>query len=193
MIWSSWQSSIRPFDSTFATATADNFLGSPVYAQARAFLQRPAADALLRALRRLQPLGYGLLVHDGYRPCMLRKFSGMRLRTAEKYFVADPAQGSRHNRGCAVDLTLYDLKTNEPVEMTGLFDEMSPRSFPDYSGGTSLQRLASRLAPLGHGSRRVHRFRSGVVALRLQGLARIRHQQHPIRKTRRLKKLKFTI
>jgi len=55
-------------------------------------------------------------------------------------FVADPAQGSRHNRGCAVDLTLYDLATGKPIEMPGTYDEMSPRSFPNYPGGTSLQR-----------------------------------------------------
>jgi len=54
--------------------------------------------------------------------------------------VADPANGSRHNRGCAVDLTLYDLATGEPVEMVGVYDEMSPRSYPEYPGGTSLQR-----------------------------------------------------
>src|SRR5260221_7522915 len=89
-------------------ATADNFLGSPVYAQARAFLQRPAADALLRALRRLQPLGYGLLVHDGYRPWYVTKIFWDATPDSGKIFVADPAQGSRHNRGCAVDLTLYD-------------------------------------------------------------------------------------
>ena len=121
-------------------ATTNNFLGSAVYTQARAFLQRPAADALLRALRRLQPLGYGLLIHDGYRPWSVTKIFWDATPESGKIFVADPALGSRHNRGCAVDLTLYDLKTNEPVEMTGLFDEMSPRSFPDYSGGTSLQR-----------------------------------------------------
>ena len=51
-----------------------------------------------------------------------------------------PAQGSRHNRGCAVDLTLYDRKTGKPVEMVGGYDEMSDRSYPDYLGGTSLQR-----------------------------------------------------
>jgi len=121
-------------------ATTNNFLGSAVYTQARAFLQRPAADALLRALHRLQPLGYGFLIHDGYRPWYVTKIFWDATPESGKIFLADPALGSRHNRGCAVDLTLYDLKTNEPVEMTGLFDEMSPRSFPDYSGGTSLQR-----------------------------------------------------
>jgi D-alanyl-D-alanine dipeptidase len=121
-------------------ATTNDFLGSPVYTQARAFLQRPAAEALVRALHHLQPYGYGLLIHDGYRPWYVTKMFWEATPADGKIFVADPAQGSRHNRGCAVDLTLYDLKTDEPVEMTGLYDEMSPRSFPDYPGGTSLQR-----------------------------------------------------
>jgi D-alanyl-D-alanine dipeptidase len=121
-------------------ATTNDFLGRAVYTQARAFLQRPAAEALIQALHRLQPYGYGLLIHDGYRPWYVTKIFWEATPVDGKIFVADPAQGSRHNRGCAVDLTLYDLKTDEPVEMTGLYDEMSPRSFPDYPGGTSLQR-----------------------------------------------------
>jgi D-alanyl-D-alanine dipeptidase len=121
-------------------ATPNDFLGTAVYTQARAFLQRPAAEGLVRALRRLQPLGYGLLIHDGYRPWYVTKIFWDATPESGKIFVADPAQGSRHNRGCAVDLTLYDLKTDQPVEMVGLYDEMSPRSFPDYPGGTSLQR-----------------------------------------------------
>ena len=121
-------------------ATANNFLGTPVYTQARAFLQQPAAEALVRALQRLKPDGYGLLIHDGYRPWYVTKIFWEATPSDGKIFVADPAQGSRHNRGCAVDLTLYDLRTDEPVEMTGLYDEMSPRSFPEYPGGTSLQR-----------------------------------------------------
>jgi D-alanyl-D-alanine dipeptidase len=121
-------------------ATPNDFLGTAVYTQARAFLQRPAAEALVRALRHLQPLGYGLLIHDGYRPWYVTKIFWDATPESGKIFVADPSQGSRHNRGCAVDLTLYDLRTNEPVEMIGLYDEMSPRSFPDYPGGTSLQR-----------------------------------------------------
>jgi D-alanyl-D-alanine dipeptidase len=121
-------------------ATANDFLGTPVYTQARAFLQRQAAEALVRALHRLKPFGYGLLIHDGYRPWYVTKIFWDATPDSGKIFVADPAQGSRHNRGCAVDLTLYDLRTDQPVEMTGLYDEMSPRSFPDYPGGTSLQR-----------------------------------------------------
>jgi D-alanyl-D-alanine dipeptidase len=121
-------------------ATSDDFLGTPVYTQARAFLQRPAADALVRALLRLKPYGYGLLIHDAYRPWYVTKIFWDATPPEGKILVADPAQGSRHNRGCAVDLTLYELKTGKPIEMPGTYDEMSERSFPDYPGGTSLQR-----------------------------------------------------
>lgn len=55
----------------------------------------------------------------------------------ERELVADPAKGSRHNRGCAVDLTLYDLKTAQPVAMPSGYDEMSPRAFADYAGATA--------------------------------------------------------
>ena len=99
-----------------------------------------AWKALRTRLARLKPLGYGLLIHDGYRPWYVTKIFWEATPADGKIFVADPAQGSRHNRGCAVDLTLYDLKTAEPVEMTGLYDEMSPRSFPDYAGGTTVER-----------------------------------------------------
>lgn len=121
-------------------ATSNDFLGTPVYTQARAFLQRPAAEALVRALHKLKPLGYGLLIHDAYRPWYVTKIFWEATPPEGKIFVADPSQGSRHNRGCAVDLTLYDLATGKPIEMPGTYDEMSPRSFPDYPGGTSLQR-----------------------------------------------------
>jgi D-alanyl-D-alanine dipeptidase len=121
-------------------ATSNDFLGTPVYSQARAFLQRPAAEALLRVQQKLKPLGYGLLIHDAYRPWYVTKIFWDATPPEGKIFVADPSQGSRHNRGCAVDLTLYDLATGKPIEMPGTYDEMSPRSFPDYPGGTSLQR-----------------------------------------------------
>ena len=121
-------------------ATSNDFLGTPVYSQARAFLQRPAAEALLRVQQKLKPLGYGLLIHDAYRPWYVTKIFWDATPPEGKIFVADPAQGSRHNRGCAVDLTLYDLATGKPIEMPGTYDEMSPRSYPDYPGGTSLQR-----------------------------------------------------
>ena len=84
--------------------------------------------------------GYGLLLHDAYRPWHVTKMFWDATPADMQDFVANPNQGSRHNRGCAVDLTLYDLETGEPIEMVGLYDEFSERSYPDYQGGTSLQR-----------------------------------------------------
>lgn len=121
-------------------ATANNFLGRPVYISSRAFLQKPAARALARVSRRLRATGYGLAVFDGYRPWSVTKIFWDATPADKKEFVADPAKGSRHNRGCAVDLTLYDLKTGREVEMTGSYDEMSERSYADYRGGTNEQR-----------------------------------------------------
>jgi D-alanyl-D-alanine dipeptidase len=121
-------------------ATGDNFLSTPVYSSARAFLQRPAADALLRAHRELLAQGYGLLIFDAYRPWYVTKIFWDATPADKHEFVADPAKGSRHNRGCAVDLTLYDLKTGREVEMTGVYDEMTERSHPTYTGGTPEQR-----------------------------------------------------
>jgi CubicO group peptidase (beta-lactamase class C family)/D-alanyl-D-alanine dipeptidase len=121
-------------------ATENNFLGVPLYTQARAFLQRPAAEALVRAHRKLAAQGYGLLIHDAYRPWSVTKLFWDATPEDKHIFVADPATGSRHNRGCAVDLTLYDRTTGAPLVMTGGYDEMSDRSFAAYPGGTSLQR-----------------------------------------------------
>ncbi len=121
-------------------ATANDFLSTPVYTSARAFLQRPAADALLRAHRELLKQGYGLLIFDGYRPWYVTKIFWDATPRDKHEFVADPAKGSRHNRGCAVDLSLYDLRTGREVEMPGVYDEMSERSYPNYRGGTVDQR-----------------------------------------------------
>ena len=121
-------------------ATTHDFIGEPVYSEARAFLQRPAAEALLRADRRLKAQGYGLLIHDAYRPWYVTKIFWDATPADKKIFVADPKDGSRHNRGCAVDMSLYDLKTGKPVEMTGVYDEMSERSYPFYPGGASIER-----------------------------------------------------
>ncbi len=121
-------------------ATANNFLSTPFYTSARAFLQRPAAEAVARANRALRAHGYGLLIHDGYRPWYVTKTFWDATPPPGRIFVADPSKGSRHNRGCAVDLTLYELATSRVVQMPGGYDEMSDRSYPDYPGGTSLQR-----------------------------------------------------
>jgi CubicO group peptidase (beta-lactamase class C family)/D-alanyl-D-alanine dipeptidase len=121
-------------------ATTNNFMSTAFYRQPRALMQRPAAEAVARANRALREKGYGLLIHDAYRPWTVTKMFWEATPDAQRMFVADPAQGSRHNRGCAVDLTLYDLATGRPVQMTGGYDEFSDRSYPDYPGGTSLQR-----------------------------------------------------
>ena len=121
-------------------ATTNNFLGSVFYSEPRAFLQRPAAEALARAHQKLKEKGYGLLIHDAYRPWYVTKVFWDATPSDKKLFVADPSKGSRHNRGAAVDLTLYDLRTGKAVEMVGTYDETTDRSYPDYPGGTSLQR-----------------------------------------------------
>jgi len=116
-------------------ATADNFLSTPVYAEARALLQRPAAEALVRAHHALKGEGYGLLVHDAYRPWSVTWVFWEATPKDKREFVADPARGSRHNRGCAVDLTLYRLVDGQAVEMPSLYDEMTERASPAYAGG----------------------------------------------------------
>jgi D-alanyl-D-alanine dipeptidase len=121
-------------------ATANNFAGRAVYKESRAFLQRPAAEALVRASRALREKGYGLAVFDAYRPWFVTRLFWDITPADKKQFVADPSKGSRHNRGCAVDLTLYDLRTGREVSMPGEFDEMSERSHVNYAGGTAEQR-----------------------------------------------------
>ena len=121
-------------------ATTNNLFGTVFYSQPRAFLQRAPAEALVRVNRKLKSSGYGLLVHDGYRPWYVTKVFWDATPEDKKIFVADPSKGSRHNRGAAVDLSLYDLKTGKPIEMVSTYDETTDRAHPDYPGGTSLQR-----------------------------------------------------
>jgi len=128
-------------------ATTNNFMHRPMYAQARAFMQRPAAEAVARANQALKSKGYGLLIFDGYRPWAVTKIFWESVTDAERKieFVANPKKGSRHNRGCAVDLSLYDLKTGKEVEMPSTYDEFSERAFPDYAGGTPKARALRQL------------------------------------------------
>lgn len=122
-------------------ATANNFTGRVVYPSARAFLQKPAAEALLRVGKRAQAQGYGLLVLDAYRP-----WSATRMfwdsYPMHRAYLADPLNGSRHNRGCAVDLTLFDLATGTEVGMPSGYDDFSERAHPGFPGGTEAQRTA---------------------------------------------------
>ena len=116
-------------------ARSDNFTGRPVYPEARAFLQRPAAEALVRVHRALKAAGYGLLVYDGYRPWAITKLFWDITPADKKVYVADPALGSKHNRGCAVDLGLYDLKTGKEVAMPSPYDDMTGKAHATYEGG----------------------------------------------------------
>ena len=121
-------------------ASSNNFLGTPLYEEARAFLERPAAEALVRANRKLHQQGYGLLIFDGYRPWYVSKIFWDATPPEDHIYVADPSQGSRHNRGCAVDLTVLDLKTGKPLPMPSGYDEMSDRAYPNYAGGSADER-----------------------------------------------------
>jgi len=125
--------------------STDNFMSSVFYDEERLFLQRPAAEGVVPAHRALAEHGYGLLLHDGYRPWYVTKMFWDATPASEKSLVANPASGSRHNRGAAIDLNMYDLATGDPVDMVGVYDEFSPRSFPDYPGGTSRQRWLRNL------------------------------------------------
>ncbi len=121
-------------------ATSDNFMGRPMYAQARVFLQRPAAEALVRVHHSLKTQGFGLLVFDGYRPWAVTKKFWDETPPVKRKFVANPRKGSKHNRGCAVDLTLIDLGTGQEVSMPSPYDDFSEKASSSYTGGTGDQR-----------------------------------------------------
>jgi D-alanyl-D-alanine dipeptidase len=122
-------------------AGADNFMGRAMYpAGAQALLNREPALALARANAALRPKGFALLVWDAYRPWSVTKAFWEATPPEKREFVADPAKGSVHNRGCAVDLTLFDLRAGRPAEMPSGFDEMTERASPGYSGGKASAR-----------------------------------------------------
>lgn len=121
-------------------ATANNFVGRAVYPDARAFLQRPAAEALVRVHKLLKKEGLGLVIFDGYRPWSITKLFWEVVPQDKRIYVADPAKGSKHNRGCAVDLSIYDLKTGKLIPMPSGYDEFNEKASPDYKGGTDAER-----------------------------------------------------
>lgn len=124
-------------------ATPNNVTGVKLYDQARAFLVVAAAKALVRAQVAAKADGFGLLIQDAYRPWSVTKKLWDATSPAKRGFVADPKQGSRHNRGCAVDLTLYDRNTGQAIEMPSAYDEFSARAYRSYSGG-SVQAINNR-------------------------------------------------
>lgn len=133
-------------------ATSHNIMHRPVYQTAAAFLRLPAAKALKDIQQQLKPMGYGLKIYDGYRPYRV---------TVEFYeayhdsnFVASPYTGSRHNRGCAVDLTLIDLKTGRELEMPTPYDAFTKKAsatWPEISEQARKHRKLLQDVMLQHG------------------------------------------
>ena len=126
-------------------ASTNNFMGAAMYSQARAFLQRPAAEALVRAHRALAREGYGLLIHDAYRPWYVTWMFWEATPDSQRPFVANPATGSRHNRGAAVDLTLFEWATGRAVRMPSGYDEFTDRAYAEYPGGSPAERARRAL------------------------------------------------
>ena len=122
-------------------ATADNFTGVAVYPVARAWLRHEAAQALVAVQSELRREGLGLLIWDAYRPLAVQRMF-WSLVPDERY-VADPAKGSRHNRGAAVDLTLCD-SLGRPLPMPTDFDDFSERAHRDATTWTPEQRRNSK-------------------------------------------------
>jgi D-alanyl-D-alanine dipeptidase len=112
-------------------ATRDNFMHQKLYPVAKVFLRRPAAIALHDVERELAREGLGLKLFDGYRPYRVTVQMWKPIRNPD--FVADPAKGSRHNRGAAVDLTLIDLRTGAELPMPTGYDAFTPKARQDYN------------------------------------------------------------
>ncbi|SDM24255.1 D-alanyl-D-alanine dipeptidase [Daejeonella rubra] len=112
-------------------AGRNNFAKQAVYKQARAFARLPVAEALRKVQNDLNKLGFGLKIFDGYRPYSVTvKFFDI---ASDKSFVANPKDGSRHNRGCAIDLTLINLRTGKELEMPTPYDSFAPEAASDFN------------------------------------------------------------
>jgi D-alanyl-D-alanine dipeptidase len=112
-------------------ATAENFMRRRLYPRAVAFLRSPAAAALRDVEVDLRSRGLGIVVWDAYRPYAVTEEMWARFKNPD--FVADPAKGSRHNRGAAVDVTLVDLASGHELDMPTAHDEFSARAASDYA------------------------------------------------------------
>jgi D-alanyl-D-alanine dipeptidase len=112
-------------------AGKNNFAKQAVYKQARAFARLPVVEALKNVQDELKISGYGLKIFDGYRPYSVTvKFFAI---ASDKSFVANPKDGSRHNRGCAIDLTLIDLRTGKELEMPTSYDSFAAEAASDFN------------------------------------------------------------
>ena len=125
-------------------ATANNFTGRTLYDQPRAFLVQPAAKALARAHKAAAAEGYGLTIFDAYRPWRITKALWDATPPGQqRNYVANPKKGSKHNRGCAVDLSLHRLDTGALVEMPSGYDEFTERAHRDFMAA-SPEAIANR-------------------------------------------------
>lgn len=111
-------------------ATTNNFMKQVMYQQARAFARKPVVESLKKIQAELKKKGYGLKIFDGYRPYAVTV--AFYQKASDKNFVANPAKGSKHNRGCAVDLTIIDLKTGKDVVMATPYDSFSAAAAANY-------------------------------------------------------------
>ncbi|MEE3718879.1 D-alanyl-D-alanine dipeptidase [Tumidithrix elongata RA019] len=123
-------------------ATTNNFLKQKVYPVSRCLLRWAAAEKLIKAQTELAKQGLGLKVYDCYRPLSVQKQMWQVL--PDDRYVANPANGSRHNRASAVDLTLVD-RTGKELEMPSGFDDFSQRSHLGYQGGSQAAQKNRRL------------------------------------------------
>ena len=112
-------------------ATADNFLGQVVYDCAECYLRKATAQALVAAQKDFVARGYSLTLFDCYRPLSVQKKMWKILPGT--HYVANPAKGSKHNRGAAVDLTLVEIATGKEVDMGTPFDTFSPKAHHSYT------------------------------------------------------------
>lgn len=107
-------------------ATKNNFTGKVLYQSARTFMRLPAAKALVKIQNELKGKGLALKIYDAYRPYAITEILWENVK--DDRYAADPKKGSRHNRGCAVDLTLINLKTGEELEMPTPYDDFTIRA-----------------------------------------------------------------
>jgi D-alanyl-D-alanine dipeptidase len=111
-------------------ATRNNFMQQVMYPQAKAFARKPVVNKLKMIQAALKKKGYGLKIYDAYRPYAITL--AFYDKATDKAFVAHPKSGSRHNRGCAIDLTLINLKTKKELPMPTPYDSFSAAAAPAY-------------------------------------------------------------
>ena len=121
-------------------ASTNNFMRSQFYENEKAFFNSSAADRLIDAKNELKELGYGIIIYDAYRPWFITKMFWEGTPENLKHFVANPENGSSHNKGCAIDIGLYDIETGKSIDMISGYDEFTERAYPNYMGGSKKQR-----------------------------------------------------